>query len=240
VIIYERSQDKGSFGMRRRSILGMLGMLPLIPGLTGCRPSYEWNQKLTVTVSTPDGDRSGSAVVNVIWYSGQLLGSSSSAESQIRGEATMVEVAPGRYLFAVMTSSGFPQTPELPMHVWADRIPSNPNVRDARFKFVRDLRETRDVPRQNYPQLVTFRDINDPASVQLVDPDDLASSFGSGYAVKSVTLEITDEDRTKNLISKKLRWLLAFHGLLDGTHYPDARIAAISNKLGSGAFLIGD
>jgi hypothetical protein len=41
-----------------------------------------------------------------------------------------------------------------------------------------------ELPREPYrPLLVTFADINDPASVQRVDPDDLAASFGPGYAL---------------------------------------------------------
>ncbi|MDN5786428.1 hypothetical protein [Pseudorhodobacter sp.] len=38
---------------------------------------------------------------------------------------------------------------------------------------------------------VTFRDINDAKSVQIVDPNNLGAAFGQGYGIVNVTLEIT-------------------------------------------------
>ncbi|MCP4095679.1 MAG: hypothetical protein GY748_05500, partial [Planctomycetaceae bacterium] len=61
------------------------------------------------------------------------------------------------------------------------------------------------VPDHRYfPLLVTFTDINDPASVKKIDPDDLAASFGPGYSLKSVTLEITGEPVTQGVVEKVL------------------------------------
>ncbi len=40
------------------------------------------------------------------------------------------------------------------------------------------------VPEVEYPLMVTFADIADPASVILVNPDDLAASFGPGGAAE--------------------------------------------------------
>ena len=48
------------------------------------------------------------------------------------------------------------------------------------------------VPREHYPLMVTFADVDDPTSVQRVDPDDLAATFGAGVRLKAVTLEIVD------------------------------------------------
>jgi hypothetical protein len=73
------------------------------------------------------------------------------------------------------------------------------------------------VPRKLYPLLVTFTDINDPKTVKFVDPDDLSASFGPGVSLKSITLEITDDDVTEGKISGVLRWLETIgDGMLDG------------------------
>ncbi|MCP4081491.1 MAG: hypothetical protein GY743_14690, partial [Planctomycetaceae bacterium] len=60
----------------------------------------------------------------------------------------------------------------------------------------------------NYPLLVTFTDINDPASVKRVDRYDLEKHFGAGVKLKAVTLEITGEPVTKGAVEKVLGWLL--------------------------------
>jgi hypothetical protein len=57
-----------------------------------------------------------------------------------------------------------------------------------------------------YPWLVTFSNISNPASVQAVNPDNLASYFGPGYKLKSIVLEKTDEPVSGG-ISHKLQWL---------------------------------
>jgi hypothetical protein len=42
------------------------------------------------------------------------------------------------------------------------------------------------------PVFVTFNDINDPKTIQLVDPENLSASFGNGFALKSIQLEIVE------------------------------------------------
>lgn len=55
-----------------------------------------------------------------------------------------------------------------------------------------------ELPRKEWPLMVRFRDVNDPTSVERVDPDTLG--------VKRVLLETTSEDVTMG-IEKRLRWL---------------------------------
>jgi len=50
--------------------------------------------------------------------------------------------------------------------------------------------------RSAYPMLVTFGDLDDPASVERVDPDDLAAIFGEGVALKRITVQLTDDPVT--------------------------------------------
>ena len=75
---------------------------------------------------------------------------------------------------------------------------------EALFDEVRDKRDRAagviTLPDYQYPMLVTFEDITDPASVRLVDPADLAASFGPGVRLKSVVLEVTDEPVTEGRV----------------------------------------
>jgi len=59
---------------------------------------------------------------------------------------------------------------------------------------------------KQYPLLVTFSDVDDPKSLQKLDPDNLAAIFGEGYKLKSITLEITDEPVTKGRVEQVLGW----------------------------------
>jgi hypothetical protein len=73
--------------------------------------------------------------------------------------------------------------------------------------LISTLPEARELAPKQYPLLVTFGDINDPASVKRVDPNNLELAFGPGYALQSITLSITDEPVTKGEVQKVLGWL---------------------------------
>ena len=62
------------------------------------------------------------------------------------------------------------------------------------------------LPQKLYPRFLRFRDIKDPTTAELVDPDNLAKSFGPGVRLVRVTNEIIDEVVTRG-IRKVLPWL---------------------------------
>ena len=69
--------------------------------------------------------------------------------------------------------------------------------------------------------LITFTDINNPASVKLVDQHNLAATFGAGYALKSITLEITDAPVTTGKVESVLGWVWTHAGHLSGQNNED-------------------
>jgi hypothetical protein len=183
----------------RRFLKIMVVMLAAV-GLVACGKNYRWHQKLTVQVITPDGVKSGSSVVGIKVSSGQIWLSQTAAGYRVAGEATIVEVAAGKYLFALL---GERSTNELATHTWAGELPNNA---DEAWAKTEKLREKRNVPRAEYPLLVTFTDINDPKSVVEVKPDGLADVFGAGFALQAITLEITDEAVTAGRIASFPFW----------------------------------
>jgi hypothetical protein len=176
-------------------------LLAIAVSLGGCwRTTYEWNQKLTVEVATPNGPRAGSAVIHEQAISGVILLSGNRAEYHITGEATVVEVAPGKYLFALLGE----YTKSLASAAWRAEMG---NDADRNWSIIEAKRESIALPPKFYPLLVTFTDITDPRTVKQVDPTNLAASFGPGYALKSITLEITDEEVTDGEVQKILPWI---------------------------------
>jgi hypothetical protein len=110
------------------------------------------------------------------------------------------------------------------------------NVMQARAA-AQDADEKLDLPQWLYPLLVTFGDINDPKSVQRVDPANLAASFGPGIRLKRITVEVTDDDVTSG-IEKRLRWFGGYKDRqLDGHRYNDS--ITLANSLNRLAFSQG-
>lgn len=191
--------------------LSPLLLLALIP-LTSCE-RYAWHQKLTITVETPAGEVSGASVSAVNWRKHWIQTDGMGWSFDLTGEAVVVEVAPGHYLFTLLKGEG---TKEYMGSVAAASIAGRQGrvIDGELFDEIRDKRDRAagviTVPKYQYPMLVTFADITDPTSVELVDPANLAASFGPGVRLKSVTLEVTDEPVTKPFLRELLRWLGPF------------------------------
>lgn len=191
---------------RAKAWLRSLLILPFVlAALAGCNPfdrGSAWQQRLVLEVDTPDGVVSGGSVVAAsIWkrwavgFSGPMLG------SDITGEASFVQVAPGQYLFALLDNG----TPGLPLELFFSD--PKPSVWEQGERLERMTGEVVVVPSAEYPQLVTFTDVNDPTSVQPVDPADLAATFGAGFRLSRMALTITDEPVTEGPIDAVLTWL---------------------------------
>lgn len=92
---------------------------------------------------------------------------------------------------------------------------------------------------KDYPPLVTFTDLADPKTVRRVDPSDLAATFGSGYTLKAITLEITDDKVTEGNVGRILPWLATIGGgMLDGRKISTIKAEnRLANDLSRGNFV---
>jgi hypothetical protein len=175
--------------------------------------SVSINQRLSITVATPDGPRTGSAVTRLKAVPPSIIGGPTySGGSWLRGEAVVVDLGQGRYLFALLGRPG-----AMASGLWRDD--------ETLVAMIRRLRRhpppAAEVPLDLMPMLVTFGDVSDPNTVTRVDPQDLAASFGPGVALSAVTLEVTRDPVTEGVVEGVLGWLEAI-GLdltLDGQRY---------------------
>ena len=171
-----------------------------VVGLAGCRDKHEWHQKLTVVVDTPSGEVSGSSTIEVRAAFGKLPLSNNEVNYRITGEATVVGIAPGRYLIALLSGSkeryyraAHDKLKNLDRGDWLHLIP--------------EMETILTLEPNNYPLLVTFGDVKDPKSVRKVDPAHLSETFGPGYRLKKISLEITEESISDSRIENLLPWL---------------------------------
>lgn len=224
---------------RVRKLL-LLPFLLLTLTLAGCE-RYAWRQKLTITVETPTGEVSGASVSQISWRKQWIRWDGMGWYYDLTGEAVVVEVTPGRFLFGLLKGA---DTTEYMGSVAAASIAGREGrvIDGALFDEVRDKRDRAagliPVPEYQYPMLVTFGDIEDPASVRLVDPADLAASFGPGVRLKAVTLEVTDEAVTVGAVGAVAGWLNEIRpNQLDGQRYETLGAKyPLANSLGVGWF----
>ncbi|MCA9179966.1 MAG: hypothetical protein KDA51_00895 [Planctomycetales bacterium] len=195
------------------SLLAVLSVMPV----TGCNvfeESWEWNQKLTVEVLVDGRVVSGSAVSFVHWDEPNALGNYG---TDYRGEATVVDLGERGMLFALIG--------EGTKYIARDTLRNELGERlyEKLFPKIEQFRGTREVPRDNYPLLVKFDNIKDPATIKRVDPENLAASFGPDVLLNRITLTITDEPATEGTLEKLLPWWSAFYNRqLDGNRYRSA------------------
>ena len=197
--------------MARRRLLGVMGggMVAVLGGcgILGTEKSYRF--RMTVEVETPQGLKTGSGVYEI---SARKLTPLTSEEAEgsagARGEATVVDLAGGP-LFLLLKNDDAGQ----PLHarVTAALAP------DARIRNVEDYVATvgklggwfggakAELPRADWPMMVRFRSIDDPKSVEKVDP--------GAIGVKRIVVETTGDEVTTG-IEKRLGWLSRQRGSL--------------------------
>jgi hypothetical protein len=212
--------------------------------LTSCgEDSQTWRQKLRVVVSTPTGDVSGEAVsegfIKVLGGT-ETLGRGAGVGGGItHGEATVVDLGDGRYLFALLDGHSADESWYLPFFTLLNGFPSSKwkNYVEAAREFVQ-VSGPHNVPSNHYPLLVTFGDVSNSKSVKEVNPTSLVSTFGEGYYLKSITLEITDDSVTKGEVERILVWTQDnFDKRLDGRGFGTVESSyPFANSLASGNF----
>jgi hypothetical protein len=233
-----------------RRFLTIMVVIMTAAGLVACGTQYLWHQKLTVAVETPDGVKTGSAVTRVSALWGRQLLSGNGVAFGVMGEATVVELPNGQYLFALLAIAGCKSdgviilpTEYVANEAFSEQLSGGKQLvaddtRSELFEKLQVFRGSRTLPRDQYPLLVTFTDINDPKSVKLVDPANLAATFGQGYQLKSIALEITDEDVTEGRIEKILGWLSQENPIfIDWKQYPAGHPLRSINK---STFIVGN
>lgn len=183
----------------------MLAVSVAAVGLWRCSSYNYLRYKMVVEVETPEGVKTGFAVREIgLAKERGLVG----IDVKFRGEAVAVDLPGGQTLFAVLR--GGDGYVDYGTHiggraeVWGK---SPDKARDAPVELYPTAPETAGLKHIDpLPMLVWFGDPADPASVVLIDPSDLAASFGPGVKLKQITIEATGDPVTIG-INKRLRWL---------------------------------
>jgi len=153
--------------------------------LTGCGDSWSWHQKITVTVETPDGEKSGHSVQQARLGKTLHLGSGGSAATFSRqGEAVTVELGPQRFLFLLIAKGdNLAQYSVLGLDKRGTPL-------EVRGKALQEIGLKGEIPPKHYPLLVTFDDITKPETVRQV-----LGWFNDGTTLKKLWPELSSSQR---------------------------------------------
>jgi len=186
-------------------------------------PAYSWRQKMTITIEKNGQLIRASSVIRLRHHRSETF-RGPAYRGKVFGEAVVLELAAGKYLFALLTNDKTDQyyMTELMRDVFEQDLldAGAPERKSRRFSksrlqwigswlpYVRKLpkNEPHVLERSDYPLLVTFEDINDPKTVKRVSSIFLEGAFGPSYKLKSITLEITDEPVTEGKVENVLGW----------------------------------
>lgn len=194
--------------MARRGLLGLIAVgAALLLGSCGYLTAREETirYKMTVEVETPEGVKSGFAVREVTYYEGAGL---DKGGISFRGEAVAIGLPNDKTLFALLSApdSDIDYGPYIYQRVfdWSPDFGDKGEGDFANPEFSHEIVELYPIaPKSSglvntnpLPMLVTFGNISDPKSVEQVEPADLVASFGSGYALKRITIQKVNEPVT--------------------------------------------
>lgn len=157
-------------------------------------PSGTWRYKMTVTVDTPEGIKTGSAVReiklkrNIAKYLNPDIKGST---DKVFGESVVVDLGERGVIFALINWNSYEE--------FYYAFPGNFNALSERINYYDDLPigSFALLPEKKYPKFVIFSDRADPKSVKVLPCKDFASTLGQGVKLKNISIEKTSETVTR-------------------------------------------
>jgi len=211
-----------SMRMRKRAIfigvllvLGFAGVAFAMGDKPGEVTSGSWRYKMTVAVETPEGIKTGSAVREVHVQRPPINMPHVTSDVKVKGEAVVVDLGKRGVLFALLR--GPKGDEDYPYLVLFDAFPSgHGGTTPKAIEYYSTLKNAKaTLTFDQYPMLVTFRDLNDPKTVTAVleieksgkpiapefrlRADRFAELFGTGVTLKEITIEMTEEPVTRRI-----------------------------------------
>lgn len=194
------------------------------------RPGHKY--RLSVEVQTPEGVKSASGVMAVHPYRGYSGG----GMTQTKGDAIFVDLGGGKNLVALLAHAGDKGLELDGMNYVALRAF---NAAGVKVPFIAMNKVTGVVPVKAplIPILVTFTDINDPATAREVPASDLAAALGKGFGLQGVSVEVVSNglwplDLGGSLGEPVTRGIEAKLPWLNGTGNPAKALEAAGLKAG--------
>lgn len=209
--------------------------------LAACgQPDNSLRYKMTVEVDTPQGVRSGYAIREMVLSTDNIMRPTT---GRIRGEAVAVDLPGGRTLFALLIGGDGDVDYAMQIGGRAEVWGKSPAERQAApVELWPVAPKTLGLNGTDpLPMLVTFRDANDPKSVERIDPAKFETYFGTGVNLRRIELQATEE-RVTTGIGRRFGWWEKYkreRRRLNGSDSVAVFTNDISDNLSTGSFSIG-
>jgi hypothetical protein len=162
--------------------IGLLAALVIGDQIRINRPGHKY--RLAVEVETPEGVKSASGVLSVH----PDRGYSRHGSTLTKGDAVWVDLGSGRNLLALLAHIDDNGLELDGMNFVALRA-FNAAGRKTTFNTMNQMTGTAPATGALIPVLAAFSDINDPATMRAVKPDDFEATYGKGFGLRGVTVE---------------------------------------------------
>ena len=160
-------------------VLTLLAVLVIGDQIRINRPGHKY--RLTVEVETPAGIKSASGVLAVT----PDRGYSRNGHTTTRGDALFIDLGGGRNLVALLAHDDNKVLDLDGMNYVALRAYTAAGGQRMSFNEMSRMHGVVPARGDLIPVLATFSDPADPSTMRAVPPDDLASSFGSGFSLRA-------------------------------------------------------
>jgi hypothetical protein len=177
----------------RRAVLGIVGATPLAgcDALGGDIGTYRF--RLSLAVTTPDGERTASSVLEVTYRWVPTLGAGLSAGYSLKGEAVFLDLGQSRNIVMLLahgpTGDGVDAMAWLPTSALLG-LPAGWSAAEGLARGGKTLAGSTELKPPLIPTIVSFSDLNDPKTARVITPEDYGYLFGPGTRFKGVTLEM--------------------------------------------------
>lgn len=228
-----------------------IGSLLVYPVLT----VQDHRFRLTLTVKTPDGPRIASSVIRVERRYGAPWEpnlSSTSYSDRVIGDAVFVNLGQGKNAFMLLAHGPKAEGSDMMRFIWVGAyLGTSQWWNEDIWRSGKSLEGKVELKPPLIPTIVTFTDIDDPASAKVVYAtgydgirtaesysgsgivltNDFARIFGPGYALGSVTLEMVPSGKwpqflygdSGELVTHGIEAKLPWWGKRSGMSYNDMR-----------------
>lgn len=204
-------------------------------------PSGTLRYRMTVQVEA-DGQMYEASAVHQVRYSTNLpILPGNRFSRNFDGEAIALDVGDRGTLFVLLT--GVRCCADEPFSMdngyngvksFASVIFDRPGLRPEVIRSLSSFEQRVDVPFNRLPMMVLFRDLGDPLSIELVNPYDLAASFGEDVSLRGVRLETT-RDRVTAGLEERFSWISDLRGSIRR----DLPIGDPLGRVTNGSFIMG-
>lgn len=214
------------------AVIGLVGY-----GMT--RSGADYRYRLDVAIDTPQGLKVGSSVIAVA-FRWQTAIPQSGMRYDVVGDAVPVDLSDGTRIYVLLNSAGYlirkAYAKKFPMRKtdYENEDPALPEVEQLRAiercqcPAPIEYDHKNEVANWSYPLIVWLPDSRKLDSMVRLDPTNFSRDLGPGYALRSITVSMTDQNVTYD--DRQPQFRSGKGGFIDSDPGPGTRLPSVEQR----------